>query len=518
MLFNSIEFAFFLPIVFLLYWFLTPSGANGPRYSLFHYWHVSEQTALRIQNAFVLVASYIFYGWWDWRFLLLIAFTSFCSWGSGLLIGKSVSSVQSVDGHKKAKLWMVANIVLNLGILAVFKYYDFFVSEFGQLFGISTDSLLLKIILPVGISFYTFQALSYSIDVYRQKIEPTKDIIAFFAFIAFFPQLVAGPIERATNLLPQFLQKRTFSYDQATDGMRQILWGLFKKIVVADNCATYVDQVWATYDTQTGSTLLLAAVLFTFQIYGDFSGYSDIAIGTAKLFGVKLMRNFNNPYFSRDIAEFWRRWHISLTTWFRDYVYIPLGGSRPEVPAHIQHPDRYKKWIIVRNTFVIFLLSGFWHGANWTFIAWGAYHALLFLPLILLGKNRKYTNQVAEGRMFPTWKESGQMLVTFMLVVLGWIIFRAETTIQVWEYICGMMQWGTLRASYRFFLFDENLVYPANIFIILLLVVEWFRRNKQHCLEMNIPQWYIRDAIYITLISILIFYGGSSQSFIYFQF
>ena len=354
MLFNSLEFAFFLPIVFLLYWFLTPSGKNGPRYSLFRYWHVSERTALNIQNAFVLIASYVFYGWWNWRFLLLIAFTSFCSWGSGLLIGQSVSSDKSVDGHKKAKFWMVANIVLNLGILAVFKYYDFFISEFGQMFGVSTDSLLLKIILPVGISFYTFQALSYSIDVYRQKIEPTQDIIAFFAFISFFPQLVAGPIERATNLLPQFLNKRTFSYDQATDGMRQILWGLFKKIVIADNCATYVDHVWATYDTQTGSTLLLAAILFTFQIYGDFSGYSDIAIGTAKLFGIKLMRNFNNPYFSRDIAEFWRRWHISLTTWFRDYVYIPLGGSRPEIPANIQNPDRYKKLIIIRNTFRAF--------------------------------------------------------------------------------------------------------------------------------------------------------------------
>ena len=321
MLFNSLEFAFFLPIVFLLYWFLTPSAANGPRYSLFHYWRVSEQTALNIQNAFVLIASYVFYGRWDWRFLLLIAFTSFCSWGSGLLIGNASS-------QNNAKFWMIANLVLNLGILAVFKYYDFFVREFGQLFGISTDSLLLRIILPVGISFYTFQALSYSIDVYRQKIEPTKDIVAFFAFISFFPQLVAGPIERATNLLPQFLNKRTFSYRQAVDGMRQILWGLFKKIVIADNCATYVDQVWSTYDSQSGSTLLLAAVFFTFQIYGDFSGYSDIAIGTAKLFGIKLMRNFNNPYFSRDIAEFWRRWHISLTTWFRDYVYIPLGGSR----------------------------------------------------------------------------------------------------------------------------------------------------------------------------------------------
>lgn len=261
---------------------------------------------------------------------------------------------------------MITNVVLNLGILAVFKYYDFFVSEFWALFGVDTESLLLRIILPVGISFYTFQALSYSIDVYRGNIKPTKDIIAFFAFISFFPQLVAGPIERATNLLPQFLQKRTFSYEQGVDGMRQILWGLFKKIVVADNCATFVDQVWATYDTQSGSTLLLAAILFTFQIYGDFSGYSDIAIGTAKLFGIKLMRNFNNPYFSRDIAEFWRRWHISLTSWFRDYVYIPMGGNRRGLSRTIF------------NTLIVFLICGLWHGANWTYWVWGLYNVLLF--------------------------------------------------------------------------------------------------------------------------------------------
>jgi len=505
MLFNSIEFAFFLPLVFLIYW------AIG-------YAHINDTLKLRLQNAFILIASYVFYGWWDWRFLILIAFTSFCSWGSGLLIGKSVSSVQSVDGHKKAKFWMVANIILNLGILAVFKYYDFFVSEFGQLFGISTDSLLLKIILPVGISFYTFQALSYSIDVYRQKIEPTKDIIAFFAFIAFFPQLVAGPIERATNLLPQFLQNRKFSYDQATDGMRQILWGLFKKIVVADNCATYVDQVWATYDTQTGSTLLLAAVLFTFQIYGDFSGYSDIAIGTAKLFGIKLMRNFNNPYFSRDIAEFWRRWHISLTTWFRDYVYIPLGGSRPEIPANIQHPDRYKKLIIIRNTFVIFLLSGFWHGANWTFIAWGAYHAILFLPLIILGKNRKYTNQVAEGRLLPTWKECGQMLFTFMLAVFGWIIFRAETITQAWEYICGILVNGLIQGPY---LINRAYYIPLAISILLMLMTEWWNREEPHGLAINktISIQWIRRIIYVGIVLFIIYYGRFSYNqFIYFQF
>ena len=524
MLFNSLEFAFFLPIVFLLYWFLTPSGTNGPRYSLFRYWHVSEQTTLRIQNAFVLIASYVFYGWWDWRFLLLIAFTSFCSWGSGLLINPFRPP------HKGRRLftpkfWMITNIVLNLGILFTFKYYNFFVEELCQLFPSleGRSGGVISLILPVGISFYTFQALSYSIDVYRQKIEPTKDIIAFFAFIAFFPQLVAGPIERATNLLPQFLQKRTFSYDQATDGMRQILWGLFKKIVVADNCATYVDQVWATYDTQTGSTLLLAAVLFTFQIYGDFSGYSDIAIGTAKLFGIKLMRNFNNPYFSRDIAEFWRRWHISLTTWFRDYVYIPLGGSRPEIPAHIQNPDRYKKLIIIRNTFVIFLLSGFWHGANWTFIAWGAYHALLFLPLILLGKNRKYTNQVAEGRFLPTWKETIQILCTFMFAVFGWIIFRATGMPSLLHYLEGMLQWGTLRASYRFFLPNEWLVFPMNIYIIIMLVVEWINRNQEHGLQ-NIERFPILSNkllryMLFAIFSVLIYlFRGGYQTFIYFQF
>lgn len=400
----------------------------------------------------------------------------------------------------------MANIVLNLLILAIFKYYDFFVTEFAQLFHISTEGLLLKVILPVGISFYTFQALSYSIDVYRGKIEPTKDIVAFFAFISFFPQLVAGPIERATNLLPQFLKKREFDYDTAVDGMRQILWGLFKKIVVADNCAVYVDQVFSTYTEQTGSTLLLAAIFFTFQIYGDFSGYSDIAIGTAKLFGIKLMRNFNVPYFSRDIAEFWRRWHISLTTWFRDYVYIPLGGSR------------VSKAKVVRNTFVIFLLSGFWHGANWTFIAWGAYHAILFLPLILTGKNRKFTNQVAEGRILPTLKETGQMLLTFFLAVLGWIIFRAPGMPTVLHYLQGMCQFGTLRASYRFFTWSE--MWPTNLFIVIMVVVEWLQRGKEHGLELGYEKKYrwLRFLICYVIIVVMWRFSVQNETFIYFQF
>jgi D-alanyl-lipoteichoic acid acyltransferase DltB (MBOAT superfamily) len=482
MLFNSIEFAIFLPVVFLLYWFV------------FGYALKRSRKQLRLQNAFVVLASYVFYGWWDWRFLLLIALTSFCSWGSGLLIGRA-------NDKSRAKAWMCANIVLNIGILAMFKYYDFFVSEFARLFNISSDGLLLKVILPVGISFYTFQALSYSIDVYRGKMGPTKDIVAFFAFISFFPQLVAGPIERATNLLPQFQRRREFDYDTAVDGMRQILWGLFKKIVVADNCAVYVDQVFSTYTEQSGSTLLLAAIFFTFQIYGDFSGYSDIAIGTAKLFGIKLMRNFNVPYFSRDIAEFWRRWHISLTTWFRDYVYIPLGGSR------------VSKAKVVRNTFVIFLVSGFWHGANWTFIAWGAYNALLFLPLILLGKNRKYTNQVAEGRILPTIKEAGQILLTFFLAVFGWIIFRAESIGQAWEYVCGI--------------FDKSLIsLPAAkgctglmLGLVLLIVVEWLQRDRQFGLDISsVKKWYLRWPVYLMLLFIIFVFGGHTVNFIYFQF
>ena len=314
-------------------------------------------------------------------------------------------------------------------ILGFFKYYNFFVESFVDAFalcGVTLHATTLQIILPVGISFYTFQALSYSIDIYRRKLDVCRDPVAFFAYVSFFPQLVAGPIERATNLLPQMQKPRTFNYEKAVDGCRQMLWGLFKKIVIADNCAVYVNEVFANYQNQSGSTLLLAAIFFTFQIYGDFSGYSDIAIGCAKLFGIDLMQNFRYPYFSRDIAEFWRRWHISLTTWFRDYIYIPLGGSRTT------------KAKVIRNTFIIFLVSGFWHGANWIFIAWGAYHAFLFLPLILLGKNRRYTDTVAEGRILPSLKETFQMLTTFMLAVIGWIIFRAESITQAWEYMCGM--------------------------------------------------------------------------------
>ncbi len=417
--------------------------------------------------------------------------------------------------------------MLNLGILGVYKYYDFFAREFAELFGIESDFLLLHLILPVGISFYTFQALSYSIDVYRKQLEPTHDLVAFTAFLSFFPQLVAGPIERATNLLPQFQKKRTFDYATAVDGMRQILWGLFKKIVVADNCATYVDTVFSDISSQSGSTLVLAAVLFTFQIYGDFSGYSDIAIGTAKLFGIKLMRNFNVPYFSRDIAEFWRRWHISLTTWFRDYVYIPLGGSRPDTSrlsplASRLSPSAYTKCIAVRNTFIIFLLSGFWHGANWTFVLWGAYHALLFVPLLLMNKNRRYRDTVAtvtlpngtiKTKWLPSIKEAGQMLLTFALAVLGWIIFRVQEVGDVWIYVTNISQSS---------LFTMPMVIvglkKTCLAIGILLVVEWFNRAKSHALDIATLHPILRYICYYALILIVLEYGANAQSFIYFQF
>ena len=483
MLFNSFEYLLFLPIVFLLYWFV------------FDYAMRKCKCQLLWQNLFVVVASYIFYGWWDWRFLILIAITTLLSFLSGI-------GIEYAPTQRGKKAVMIANIVVNLGILGVYKYYDFFAREFAELFGIESDFLLLHLILPVGISFYTFQALSYSIDVYRKQIEPTHDIVAFTAFLSFFPQLVAGPIERATNLLPQFQKKRTFDYATAVDGMRQILWGLFKKIVVADNCATYVDTVFADISNQSGSTLLLAAVLFTFQIYGDFSGYSDIAIGTAKLFGIKLMRNFNVPYFSRDIAEFWRRWHISLTTWFRDYVYIPLGGSRPDTSylsplASRLSPTAYTKCIAVRNTFIIFLLSGFWHGANWTFVLWGAYHALLFVPLLLMGKNRRYRDDN------QTWSDIPKMVGTFLLVMVGWILFRSPDTLCFVDYLSGI--WDSSLLSMPFV---ENALHLAvtGIAIALMLWMEWKNRLPN--------RWWM----YYALTLAIWWFAGQDIDFIYFQF
>ncbi|WP_262733106.1 MBOAT family O-acyltransferase [Gaetbulibacter sp. NE] len=478
MLFNSLDFAVFLPIVFVLYWFVA-------------------KRHLRVQNALVVVASYVFYGWWDYRFLALIAFSTLVDYTIGLQLEQ-----QHQPKRRLALLWI--SVFVNIGLLGFFKYYNFFVDAFVDafsLFGLSIQPNTLNIILPVGISFYTFQTMSYTIDVYRGKLKPTRDFISFAAFVSFFPQLVAGPIERATHLLPQFYKTRSFDYSKAVDGLRQMLWGLFKKIVIADNCAQFVTIIFDGYGSYSGSTLLLGGVLFAFQIYGDFSGYSDIAIGTARLFGFDLRQNFAFPYFSRDIAEFWRRWHISLSTWFRDYVYIPLGGSQ------------VGEWKVLRNVFVIFIVSGFWHGANWTFIVWGALNALYFVPLLLLKRNRVHTGVVAESRTLPNFKELMGIGGTFFLTVIAWVFFRAASVEEAFSYLQGVFSRS---------LFSVPEVRPSFllVFIVLFLVVEWFGRREHYAIErlwLSYPR-AVRWGIYYVIAMLIFLYGGKEQEFIYFQF
>ncbi|MGK7961255.1 MBOAT family O-acyltransferase [Crocosphaera sp.] len=483
MLFNSIDFAIFLPIVFILYWLL-------------------QRRSLRLQNLLIVGASYFFYGQWDYRFLGLIIFSTLTDYLIGLRLGKP---------HVKPtvrKVLLFTSIGVNLGILGLFKYYNFFLenittvfSFFGQDIPISS----LNIILPVGISFYTFQTLSYSIDVYQRKIKATQDLIAFSAFVSFFPQLVAGPIERAAHLLPQFHRQRKFNYYEAVDGLRQILWGLFKKMVIADNCATYANEIFNNSSNYSGSTLLLGAFFFTFQIYGDFSGYSDIAIGVAKLFGFDLMQNFAFPYFSRDVAEFWRRWHISLSTWFRDYLYIPLGGSRGGTGMK------------VRNTFLIFLVSGFWHGANWTFIVWGAINAIYFLPLLLLRKNRQNMDIAGQGKYLPSAKEVLSIAVTFGLTMLAWIFFRAENLNHALSYIQGIFNSSLL--SIPDFPNRKDAVFFL-ILIVYFVLIEWLGRENQYAIEKLFLKQnrILRWIYYYSLIYMIIFFAGQEQDFIYFQF
>lgn len=481
MLFNSFEFLVFLPIVFLLYWFVFRE----------RHW----------QNLLALVASYVFYGWWDWRFLFLIVLTSFCSYGCGLLL-------EHFEGQRKRQQFISGiNIVLNLAILGVFKYNNFFVENLNELlprvFGWHLDWVTMNVILPVGISFYTFQALSYTIDVYQRKLPATHDVIEFFAYISFFPQLVAGPIERATNLLPQFQSQRKFDYAKAVDGMRQMLWGFFKKLVIADNCAAVVNDYWGYYMELPGLMLFMLGVLFTFQIYCDFSGYSDIAIGCARLFGFNLMRNFNFPYFSRSIPEFWRRWHISLTTWFRDYIYFPLGGSR------------CNRWKVIRNVYIVWGISGLWHGANWTFVCWGLYHATLLAIYNIIGINTKYDHVVAYGRYLPNVREILQMGTTFFLATIGWIIFRAETMSQALEYLSSMVSGRSFDLSQM----HGMTCLCASLFI---LAVEWIQRDKQHALQLPHNRLFkhrsVRWGLYYLILYAIIQYSGLSQTFIYFQF
>ena len=451
-----------------------------------------------MQNLFILVVSYVFYGWWDWRYLFLIAFGSTVTYIAGAKLALDAN-------QKQRKAILSISCIVIVGLLCVFKYYNFFVESFISAFnsiGISLQFQTLNIILPVGISFYTFRMLSYTIGIYRQELEPTKDVLAFFSFISFFPHLAAGPIERANGLLPQFYHQRFFNYQKAVDGLRQMLWGFFKKIVIADNCAIIVNAIFQDYQNLPGSTLLVGAAYFAVQIYCDFSGYSDIAIGCSRLFGFESMRNFAYPYFSRDIAEFWRRWHISLTTWFRDYIYIPLGGSRG---------TRFRT---ICNTFIIFLLCGFWHGANWTFLAWGFVNALYFLPLLLLRINRKHLDNVAQGKILPNIREIIQMTITFVLTIFAWIFFRADSIGQAFSYIEHIFS-NSLISIPKY----TNLTLPVPA-ILLLIIVEWLQRDREHGLDLQklkIPSG-VKWLIYYLLIFLIFYYYGGQQTFIYFQF
>lgn len=478
MLFNSLDFAIFLPIVFILFWFVC---ANS----------------LKRQNVLILVASYVFYGSWDFRFLGLILASTLIDFVIAMQLHKSRNKL-----FRKQLLFL--SITVNLGLLGFFKYFNFFLenvntafSFLGQPLGFSS----LDIILPVGISFYTFQTLSYTIDVYKRKLIPSTNFIVFAAYVSFFPQLVAGPIERATNLLPQFNKLKKFSYLKATNGLRQILWGLFKKVVIADNCAEYVNYYFNSPGEQAGSDLYLGAVFFAFQIYGDFSGYSDIAIGTSKLFGFDLMKNFNYPYFSRDIAEFWRRWHISLSTWFRDYLYIPLGGSRGTIALK------------VRNVFIIFIVSGFWHGANWTFIAWGGIHALCFLPLLLTKRNRSNSAEiVAVNTRFPSVAEVFKMLVTFNITTLAWVFFRSKSISQAVDYLSGIF-------SSSFFTIPKALPKQLLLLVIVFVLIEWVGRKEDFATNIAC-KWAkgYRYLFYYALMISIFWFAGKEQQFIYFQF
>jgi len=484
MLFNSIYFAIFFPIVFMLYWFFTNKN-------------------VKTQNVLLLLSSYFFYACWDWRFLFLLVFSTLLDYFTGL-------KMYEAKNNSTKKNWFYLSILINLGFLGFFKYYNFFISSFAEAMsnvGLHFNPWTLNILLPVGISFYTFHGLSYVIDIYKGKIKPENNFVDYSVFVSFFPLLVAGPIERATHLLPQIQQPRIFDYRKMVDGLRQILWGLFKKIVIADSCAEYANLIFNTSSEYSGSTLILGALFFTFQIYCDFSGYSDIALGTARLLGIDLLRNFAFPYFSRDIAEFWRRWHISLSTWFRDYLYIPLGGSKGGT------------WMKIRNTFIIFLVSGFWHGANWTFIIWGLLNALYIMPSIIFKTNRINLDIVAKGRQLPTMKELFSMTITFCLTIFAWIFFRAENLHHAFQIVSKIFSSSSFKIPY---FPGIGLTISIWIYLLFFIIIEWSGREQQFALKLLGTSWSrsFRWSFYGLLVFIIFYYSlsGSNNEFIYFQF
>jgi D-alanyl-lipoteichoic acid acyltransferase DltB (MBOAT superfamily) len=487
MLFNSIEFLIFFPLFFLFYWGICNRN-------------------LTARNLLIVVSSLIFYGWWDWRFLSLLLFTALNDFFIGLAMENSASD-------RRRNNLLTYSLLVNLGVLGFFKYYNFFIDSFRLAMasiGVDLHLSTLQIVLPVGISFYTFQSLSYTLDVYKRDLKATGNVIHFLAFVSFFPQLVAGPIERATHLLPQFSRLYAFDFEKARDGMRRILWGLFKKVVVADTCAGLVDRIFSSGGQLEGSILLLGAVFFAFQIYGDFSGYSDIAIGTAKLFGFDLMRNFHFPYFSRNMAEFWQRWHISLSTWFRDYLYIPLGGSRNGRAKHI------------RNVLIIFTVSGFWHGANWTFIVWGLINGLMFLPLIFKTNKGIPTPVAGYESWLPSFKELFQIGITFTVTCLAWVFFRANNMTEALQYLGNFAKGigSNPIAQARSIEIGLTDIIRSLFLIGIVVLFEWWNRRRDFGFDIARLAMPLRWSLYLvaTFMVLYFFNINTGRTFIYFQF
>ena len=477
MFFNSFAFAVFLPIVFLLYWFVFNKNKSS-------------------QNLLLIVASYYFYSCWDWRFLFLLVFSTFLDYYTGIQIEKSKKETTR-------KFWFWLSIGVNLGFLGVFKYYNFFASSFAEMMqgvGLKSSPFLLDVVLPVGISFYTFHGLSYVIDIYYKRIKAEYNFVDYSLFVSYFPLLVAGPIERATHLLPQVKVKRSFDFDKAKEGIYQFIWGLLKKVVIADTCATYANAIFDHYPSMNSLSLILGAVYFAFQIYGDFSGYSDMALGMSKLFGIDLLKNFNYPYFSRDIAEFWRRWHISLSSWFKDYLYIPLGGSKGS------------KAMQVRNVFIIFVVSGFWHGANWTYLAWGFLNGLYFLPLLLLKRNRTNIENPELAWNWSSLRVFLNILSTFMLSCVAWVFFRAKTVTDAFLYLKGIMVNGNFSSQY---LDNERYNYEILLLLFVFVWVEWQYKTKVEPISGRFAT--LKMAACLAAIIMLGTYSDYKE-FIYFQF
>lgn len=475
MVFQSLEYLVFLPIVFLLYWGVCYKSKN-------------------LQNGVIVLASFVFYGWWDWRFLGLIMITAFSTFGAGILMARNNSD------NRIRKIISGCTIILNIGILLYFKYYNFFIQAFVDSFtlmGFNVTASTLKIILPVGISFYTFSALSYCIDVCARKVDATKDILAYLAYVTFFPSILSGPISRAQYQLPQYYEKRIFDYQKVVTGCKMLLLGAVMKLCMADRLDIYVNAVYANIGQHNGTTLFLTSILYTLQIYADFAGYSLMAIGSGKILGIDLQMNFNRPYFSKTVTEFWRRWHMSLTTWFRDYIYFPLGGNR----------CGKLRWMF--NTMVVFIVSGLWHGAAYTFVIWGAFHGVcMIVERLIYGEKIKYlSNNLSIVNVL-------RILLTFMIVNFAWIFFRANNLTDAITII------GKIFTTPGPLFIDVDTLVYAIAFSVLIFSIDFMNEYYPGKVKlMGNKSIFIRWTTYSILVVMALMFGVlDGGSFIYFQF